>query len=78
MARGMTLRRQYPCLYNIARYKQITVTEVFSTLPINLSWHEDLVGNKLTTWNQFLPCIIARVVLSQVQDEFRWHLHPSE
>ncbi|WVZ64244.1 hypothetical protein U9M48_013796 [Paspalum notatum var. saurae] len=33
-----TLRRQYPCLYNIARHKQTTVAEVFSTSPLNLSW----------------------------------------
>ncbi|WVZ63267.1 hypothetical protein U9M48_012909 [Paspalum notatum var. saurae] len=57
-----TLREQYPCLYNIARYKQATVVEVLGTLLPNISWRRDLIGNKLAAWNNLLPHI-ANVVL---------------
>jgi hypothetical protein len=73
---SMSLRRQYPSLSNIARHKQITVAEVFSSSTINLSWRRDLVGNNLTAWNRLLPRI-ASIALSQDQDEFRWNLHPN-
>jgi hypothetical protein len=49
------LRDQYPCLYSIARHKQITVVDVFSTSPFNLSWHRYLIGPKLVAWNELLP-----------------------
>ena len=41
------LRDQYPKLYNIVRKKQDTVADVLSTQIPNLSWHRDLIGNKL-------------------------------
>ena len=52
-----TLRQQYPCLYNIARHKQVTVTEVLSTSPPILCWQRDLIGHKLVPWNNLLPSI---------------------
>jgi hypothetical protein len=70
------LRKQYSCLYNIARHKQITMAKNFSTLFINISWRRDLIGNKLAAWNDLVSCI-ANIVLSQEQDEFYWNLHPS-
>jgi hypothetical protein len=71
-----TLRQQYPCLYNIARHKQVTVAEVLSTSPPTLSWRRDLIGHKLVAWNNLLSHI-TNIVLSQQQDEFRWNLHPN-
>ncbi|WVZ96549.1 hypothetical protein U9M48_042177 [Paspalum notatum var. saurae] len=38
------LRAQYPCLYNIARPKNITIAEALSSSPPNLSWRRDLNG----------------------------------
>ncbi|WVZ95101.1 hypothetical protein U9M48_040905 [Paspalum notatum var. saurae] len=38
------LQAQYPCLYNIARPKNITIAEVLSSSPPNLSWRRDLNG----------------------------------
>ncbi|RCV09416.1 hypothetical protein SETIT_2G026500v2 [Setaria italica] len=72
----MTLREQYPCLYNIARHKQHTIAEVLSSSPINISWRRDLIGNKLAAWNNLYPHI-ANIVLSQEQDEFHWNIHPT-
>ena len=71
-----TLREQYPCLYNIARHKQVSVAEVLSTSPPTLSWRRDLIGHKLVAWNKLLPRI-THIVLSQHEDEFRWNLHPN-
>jgi hypothetical protein len=71
-----TLREQYPSLYNIARHKQDTVAEVFSTSPLNIFWRRDLIGCKLTAWND-LVLRLANIVLSQESDEFRWNLHPN-
>jgi hypothetical protein len=73
---NMTLREQYPSLYNIARHKQDTVAEVLGVDPHNLSWRRDLIGQKLVEWNNLLPHL-ANVVLSQDEDEFRWNLHPN-
>jgi hypothetical protein len=69
-----TLREQYPSLYNIARHKQDTIVEVFSTSPLNISWRRDLIGCKLTAWNDLVPRL-ANIVLNQESDEFQWNLH---
>jgi hypothetical protein len=73
--RNSPLSEQYPCLYNIARHKQQTVAEVFSSSPLLLSWRRDLIGPKLTAWNELLPRI-ANIMLTQEQDVFRWNLDP--
>jgi hypothetical protein len=67
--------QQYPCLYNIARHKHVTIAEVLSTSPPALSQRRDLIGHKLVAWNNLLPRI-TNIVLSQQEDEFRWNLHP--
>ncbi|WVZ51380.1 hypothetical protein U9M48_002532, partial [Paspalum notatum var. saurae] len=67
------LRAQYPCLYNIARPKNITIAEVLSSSPPNLSWRRDLVGAKLIAWNDLLPHI-ANLTLLQESDSFHWNL----
>ncbi|WVZ53298.1 hypothetical protein U9M48_004264 [Paspalum notatum var. saurae] len=69
-----TLREQYPCLYNIARYKQATVAVVLGTSLPNISWRRDLIGNKLAAWNNLLPRL-ANVVLCEYDDIFHWNLH---
>jgi hypothetical protein len=70
------LQDQYPCLFYIARHKQITVTDIFSTSPLNLSWCRDLIGPKLVAWNELLPHL-ASIVLSDEQDEFQWNVAPN-
>jgi hypothetical protein len=63
----------HPCLYYIARYKQITVADVINTSHLNLSWRRDLIGPKLVAWNELLPRL-SNVVLSDEQDGFWWNL----
>ncbi|WVZ87770.1 hypothetical protein U9M48_034358 [Paspalum notatum var. saurae] len=67
------LRVQYPCLYNIARPKNITITDVLCYSPPNLAWRRDLVGPKLVAWNNLLPRI-ANITLLEEPDSFHWHL----
>ena len=68
-----SLRDQYPQLYNIVRRKQDMVAEVLRTQIPNLSWCRDLIGNKLTMWNN-LASRLPTVVLSQERDDFKWNL----
>ena len=72
--RNSPLSEQYPCLYNTARHKQQTVAEVFSSSPLLSSWRRDLIGPKLTAWNELLPRI-ANIRLTE-EDVFRWNLDP--
>jgi hypothetical protein len=51
----------------------VSVADVFSTLPLNLSWHRDLIGHKLVAWNDLI-LRLANIVLSEEQDGFRWKL----
>jgi len=49
------------------------VAAVLSTQPPNVSWHRDLLGDKLVMWNNLLSCL-NHVALSQEEDEFWWNL----
>jgi hypothetical protein len=71
-----SLQEQFPCLYNIARPKHVTIAEVLSGPSPNLSWRRDLIGPKLIAWNNLLPRI-ANIELAHEQDEFYWNLHPN-
>ena len=48
-----TLRDQYPCLYHIARYKHVSVADVFNTLPLVLSNDQDGFRWNLSPDGQF-------------------------
>ena len=61
---------QYPQLYNIVRKKHDTVADVLSTQIPNLSWHRDLIGNKLVMWNN-LVSHLSTIDLSQERDGFK-------
>jgi hypothetical protein len=41
------LKDQYPNLYNIVRKKSATITDVFSTRPLNVSFRRNLVAANL-------------------------------
>jgi hypothetical protein len=71
-----TLREQHPCLYNIVRQKQDNVAEVLSSSPPNLSWHRNLIWQKLAAWNELIPCM-ANIILCHEWEEFQWNLHPN-
>jgi len=68
-----TLKQQFPSWYNIARKKHATVSQVFSSVPLNISFCRALVGDKLTKWNE----LGAKVVFVQLEDQpdtLKWNL----
>jgi len=48
------------------------VVEVLRSQIPNLSWHRDLIGNKLAMWNN-LASRLPTLELSQERDAFRWN-----
>jgi hypothetical protein len=49
-----SLKELYPTLFAIIRKKHISVALVFSTVPLNISFHRGLVGNNLTLWHNLV------------------------
>jgi hypothetical protein len=71
---SMPLSEQFVVLYNVARWKEVTVREVFLTGSLNLIFHRMITGDKLTEWNK-MTTKIAKVRLSSEVDSFVWNLH---
>jgi hypothetical protein len=67
------LNVQYPNLYNIVRKKSVTMAEVFSTRPLNVSFRKNLVSQNLHSWHK-LVLRIANIHLNERRDEFIWSL----
>ena len=52
-----TLKDTYPNLYNIARKKHVSVANVFSSVPLNVSFRRSLDQNKLRDWHKLIASI---------------------
>jgi hypothetical protein len=52
-----SLRTKFPRLYNIARKKQDTVSNVLSSIPFNVSFRRALMGNNLRDWNWIVTLV---------------------
>jgi hypothetical protein len=57
MAGAATLKEEYPNLYNIVMKKSATVAEIFSTMPLNVSFRRILVARNLNSWHNLVPRI---------------------
>jgi hypothetical protein len=68
-----TLREQYPALYRIIRHKDVTLQSVMVTSPPTMTFRRDVVGPRLTSWNELLQRL-APIQLVQGKDIFRWEL----
>ena len=68
-----TLRKQFPALYNITRYKSATLATVLATSPPNVSFRRSLFGPRQASWLVLLQRL-ASVQLTQGPDKFRWSL----
>ncbi|WVZ70175.1 hypothetical protein U9M48_018861 [Paspalum notatum var. saurae] len=68
------LKYQYSSLFNIVRKKNVTIADVLSFSPFNISFRRALTGNKLTEWHN-LVFHLANVSLTEGNDMFRWNLH---
>jgi hypothetical protein len=54
MAGAATLKEEYPNLYNIVMKKSATVAEIFSTMPLNVSFRRILVARNLNSWHNLV------------------------
>jgi hypothetical protein len=62
---------KYPRLYNLVRRKNMTVAQVLSTTPLNVSFRRALEG---VNWDNWL-CIVTSVMsvsLREHLDSFKW------
>jgi hypothetical protein len=64
-------KNEYPNLYNIVRRKNATVTDIFRTHPLNISFRRSLVAENLNSWNH-LVLRLAHIHLREQADIFRW------
>ncbi|WVZ49763.1 hypothetical protein U9M48_001092 [Paspalum notatum var. saurae] len=67
------LKHQYPSLYNITRKKHISVADVFSTTPLNISFRRTLHGDNHFKWEDLVQKI-AFVQLDDQLDSIKWNL----
>ena len=73
---NFSLKDQFPQLYNLVRRKNTMVASVFSTVPLNVSFHRGLVEQYRVQWMN-LVAQIAHVRLNNKKDTFRWNLTSS-
>ncbi|WVZ50779.1 hypothetical protein U9M48_002003, partial [Paspalum notatum var. saurae] len=61
------------CLMKSGHMLGFRKTNGWKIQPYDNNIRRDLIGHKLTVWNNLFPRI-ANIVLSQEQDEFRWKI----
>jgi hypothetical protein len=71
-----SLANQYPSLYHIVQYKNVTVANVLSSVPLNIRFRRVLNGNKWTAWLNLCRRLMS-VNLVDEQDKFVWKLTTS-
>jgi hypothetical protein len=64
---------QYPLLYNIVHYKNVSVAHVLGQSPINIGFRRGLSGNKWTAWLHLCQRLLP-IKLSMEPDHFVWKL----
>jgi hypothetical protein len=71
-----TLAQQYPSSYNIVHRKQVSVADVMSQRPLNISFRQALTGSRAGRWVHLCGRLIC-VHLTQEADSFKWDLTKS-
>jgi hypothetical protein len=54
--------------------KNVSVASVFSSIPLNISFHRGLVGNNLRLWHS-LVAMVVHIRLNDATDSFIWGRH---
>jgi hypothetical protein len=70
------LSHQYPALYNIIQHKNVLVSTVFATHPINITFRRGLNDNKWMQWLNLCQRLIT-INLTSKSDKFFWKLNDS-
>jgi hypothetical protein len=65
------LMKKYPALYNIVRKKNVSVAQVLSTTPLNVSFRRVLVGDNWEKWISLVGNVLM-VNLNDHKDSFIW------
>jgi hypothetical protein len=55
---NQTLMVQYPSLYQIVRRKIATIANVFTSVPLNVSFRRALVGHYLVLWHNLVQRLV--------------------
>jgi hypothetical protein len=63
---------RYPSLYRIDRRKNGTVSQVPSTIPLNVSFRQALTGEKLSEWLDLVSFVLS-ISLNDSEDSFIWN-----
>ena len=64
-----SLQSQYPSLYNIVQRKNISINNVLSTSPLNISFRRALIGDKWDAWSHLCHRLMS-VQLLDTPDVF--------
>ncbi|WVZ54678.1 hypothetical protein U9M48_005442 [Paspalum notatum var. saurae] len=64
----------YPNLYRIVRKKNVTLANVLSCVPLNISFRRALVGDNLKSWFELVSRVTS-VSLVEGSDRFNWDLN---
>jgi hypothetical protein len=70
------LSQQYPALYNIVQHKNVLVSTVLETTPLNISFRRGLNDNKWLQWLNLCQQLMI-VTLNDQPDVFVWNLTDS-
>jgi hypothetical protein len=62
---------KYPSLYKIVRKKNMSVAQVLSTTPLNVSFRRALVGDSWDKWLELVGNVLM-VNLNNRKDSFIW------
>jgi hypothetical protein len=66
------LMKSFPSLYSIARKKNVTVAQVLSTVPFNISFRRAVDGENRVKWLKLVGGILG-VHLNRQRDTFVWN-----
>jgi hypothetical protein len=61
---------KYSTLYNIVRKKNVSVAQVLSTIPLNVSFRRALVGDNWDKWLHLVEGVLR--VFNDDKDSFKW------
>jgi hypothetical protein len=70
------LSHQYPALYNIVQHKNVLVSTVLATVPINITFRRGLNDTKWVQWLHLCQRLIT-INLRLEPDKFIWKLSES-
>jgi hypothetical protein len=73
---NLPLSQQYPALYNIVQHKNVLVSTIFATVPINISFRRGLNDQKWLQWLHLCQRLMI-VTLTSESDKFIWRLTDS-